>query len=190
MSPKKVSNVTVSRGTDVERRFASLLSVMKERYLAAGYELDDVHLAKILGVHDGILRKGKSSSVSPALVNAVGKIWKVDLNWLLLGKGEEPVVSGEPWGIERLSLESRIARGRWDERKVRRLQAEKNLTQRELADLLQPERPEMRVLYMSGYTGDAIESHGVLAKGVAFLPKPFTLEDLLRKVRKLLDKER
>ena len=64
------------------------------------------------------------------------------------------------------------------------------LNGRELADLLQPERPEMRVLYMSGYTGDAIESHGVLAKGVAFLPKPFTLEDLLRKVRKLLDKER
>jgi transcriptional regulator with XRE-family HTH domain len=136
MSPKKVSNATVSRGTDVERRFASLLSVIKERYLAAGYELDDVHLAEILGVHDGVLRKGKSSSVSPALVNAVGKIWKVDLNWLLLGKGEKPMVSSEPWGIERLSLDIRIARGRWDERKVRRLLAEKNLTQRELADLL------------------------------------------------------
>ena len=64
------------------------------------------------------------------------------------------------------------------------------LNGRELADLLQPERPEMRVLYMSGYTGDAIENHGVLAEGVAFLPKPFTLEDLLRKVRKVLDKER
>ena len=61
---------------------------------------------------------------------------------------------------------------------------------RELADLLQPERPEMRVLYMSGYTGDAIANHGVLAERVAFLPKPFTLEDLLRKVRKVLDKER
>ena len=64
------------------------------------------------------------------------------------------------------------------------------LNGRELADLLQPERPEMRVLYMSGYTGDAIEHHGVLAESVAFLPKPFTLEDLLRKVRKVLDKER
>ena len=61
------------------------------------------------------------------------------------------------------------------------------LNGRELADLLKPERSEMHVLYMSGYTGDAIESHGVLARGVAFLPKPFTLEDLLRKVRKVLD---
>ncbi len=61
------------------------------------------------------------------------------------------------------------------------------LNGREIADLLQPERPEMRVLFMSGYTGDAIESHGVLVEGMAFLPKPFTLEDLLRKVRKVLD---
>ena len=61
------------------------------------------------------------------------------------------------------------------------------LNGRELADLLQPERPNMRVLFMSGYTGDAIESHGVLAPGVAFMPKPFTLEDLLRKVRQVLD---
>ena len=61
------------------------------------------------------------------------------------------------------------------------------LNGRELADLLQPERPEMRVISMSGYAGDAIENHGVLAEGVAFLPKPFTLEDLLRKVRQVLD---
>jgi len=136
MTPKKVSSTVVSRGTDVERRFARLLSVMKERYLAAGFELDDVHLAEILGVHDGVLRKGKSTSVSPALAKAVGKIWGVDLNWLLLGEGEEPGVSGAPLGIERLSLRSRIARGRWDEHKVRRLLAGKKLTQRGLAKLL------------------------------------------------------
>lgn len=136
MTPKKVSNAVVSRGTDIELRFARLLSVMKGRYLAAGYELDDVHLAEILGVHDGVLRKGKSMSVSPALAKAVGNIWKVDLNWLLLGEGEGPVAAGAPWGIERLSLDSRIARGRWDEHKVRLLLAEKKLTQRELAKLL------------------------------------------------------
>jgi two-component system cell cycle sensor histidine kinase/response regulator CckA len=59
---------------------------------------------------------------------------------------------------------------------------------RDLADLLQPERPETRVLYMSGYTGDVIANHGVLAGTASFLPKPFTLEDLLRKVRQVLDK--
>jgi PAS domain S-box-containing protein len=59
---------------------------------------------------------------------------------------------------------------------------------RDLADLLKPERPDMRVLYMSGYTGDVIANHGVLAGSAAFLPKPFTLEDLLRKVRQVLDK--
>ena len=136
MNPKKVPSTVVSRGTDIERRFARLLSMMKERYLAAGFELDDVHLAEILGVHDGVLRKGKSTSVSPALAKAVGKIWRVDLNWLLLGEGEEPVASEEPWGIERLSLRSRISRGRWDEHKVRRLLSEKKLTQRGLAKLL------------------------------------------------------
>jgi CheY-like chemotaxis protein len=62
------------------------------------------------------------------------------------------------------------------------------LNGRELADLLQAERPETRVLFMSGYTGDAIEGHGVKSQGMAFLPKPFTLEDLLRKVRDVLDK--
>ncbi len=64
------------------------------------------------------------------------------------------------------------------------------LNGRELADKLQPERPEMRVLYMSGYTGDAIESHGVPAQGMAFLSKPFTLEELLRKVRNVLDQDK
>jgi len=61
------------------------------------------------------------------------------------------------------------------------------LNGRELADQLQAERPETRVLYISGYAGDAIESHGVQAQGLAFLAKPFTLEDLLRKVRSVLD---
>ena len=61
------------------------------------------------------------------------------------------------------------------------------LNGRELAEQLQAERPETRVLYMSGYAGDAIESHGVHAQGLAFLAKPFTLEDLLRKVRNVLD---
>jgi CheY-like chemotaxis protein len=58
---------------------------------------------------------------------------------------------------------------------------------RELADEVRPKRPEMKVLYMSGYTDDAIVHHGVLDPGTAFLQKPFTPGTLLGKVRQVLD---
>jgi len=58
---------------------------------------------------------------------------------------------------------------------------------RELAERLAPTRPEMKVLYTSGYTDDAMVRQGVLSAGVAFLQKPFVPDTLARKVRDVLD---
>jgi two-component system, cell cycle sensor histidine kinase and response regulator CckA len=58
----------------------------------------------------------------------------------------------------------------------------------ELAKRLAPWRPQMRVLYMSGYTSEAVVYYGLLAPGTPFLAKPFTPEALALKVREVLDR--
>jgi two-component system cell cycle sensor histidine kinase/response regulator CckA len=58
---------------------------------------------------------------------------------------------------------------------------------RELVQEVAPMRPEMKVLYMSGYTDEAIVQHGVLQPGTWFLQKPFTTQSLLRKLREVLE---
>ena len=47
--------------------------------------------------------------------------------------------------------------------------------------------PEMKVLYMSGYTDDEIVRHGVMNNDFNFLQKPFKLTQLLEKIREVLD---
>jgi CheY-like chemotaxis protein len=57
---------------------------------------------------------------------------------------------------------------------------------RELGAELKRQRPEILVLYMSGYTGNAVARRGLLEEGVAFIEKPFTAESLAGKVRDTL----
>jgi len=60
---------------------------------------------------------------------------------------------------------------------------------RHLADRLTALRPEMKILYMSGYTEDGIVHHGVIGAGRAFLQKPFRGDVLACEVRRVLDAE-
>jgi two-component system, cell cycle sensor histidine kinase and response regulator CckA len=59
---------------------------------------------------------------------------------------------------------------------------------RELARLLQTIKPQLQCLFMSGYTASVIADHGILDKGVDFVQKPFTSDDLSAKIRAVLDR--
>jgi PAS domain S-box-containing protein len=59
---------------------------------------------------------------------------------------------------------------------------------KDLADSLKSLSPQLKCLYMSGYTADAIAQHGVLDDGVEFIQKPFSLSSISRKVREVLDR--
>jgi len=61
---------------------------------------------------------------------------------------------------------------------------------RELAERLGPLRPDMRVLYMSGYTDDGVVRRTGVTPGSELLEKPFTPDGLARRVRQVLDRAR
>jgi len=56
-----------------------------------------------------------------------------------------------------------------------------------MAECLKTSHPDLKILFTSGYTHDAIAHHGVLEVGIEFLPKPYSLASLSNKVRELLD---
>jgi DNA-binding response OmpR family regulator len=58
---------------------------------------------------------------------------------------------------------------------------------RELADAVRARRPGIRVLFMSGYTDEAVSRHGMISATEAFIQKPFSPLGLARKVRAVLD---
>ena len=59
-----------------------------------------------------------------------------------------------------------------------------------MAEWLKATYPDLKILFTSGYTDDAISRHGVLEACVEFLPKPYTPATLARKVHQLLDDQK
>lgn len=57
----------------------------------------------------------------------------------------------------------------------------------EMAEVLLQRRPDLRIIYMSGYTADIIARHGILPDGVHVIPKPYTQQELAQHVRQALD---
>ncbi len=61
------------------------------------------------------------------------------------------------------------------------------LSGRELSERLKKIRPDLKVLFMSGYTDDAVLHQGLIDESSNFIQKPFSPDDFVRKVRRVLD---
>jgi PAS domain S-box-containing protein len=61
---------------------------------------------------------------------------------------------------------------------------------RQLAERLAPLHPKMKILFTSGYSSDEIANHGIIDEGLNFLGKPYSLPDLAKKLRSVLDGRR
>lgn len=62
-----------------------------------------------------------------------------------------------------------------------------NMNGRDLASRLHEVNPDLKVLFMSGYTANVIVHRGVLDEGISFIQKPFSIQDLAAKLREVLD---
>jgi CheY-like chemotaxis protein len=60
---------------------------------------------------------------------------------------------------------------------------------KDLAQKLLLSRPDLKVLYLSGYTGNAIVHHGMLDPGIDFIQKPFNSQELLAKIREIINRK-
>lgn len=101
----------------------------------------------------------------------------------ILGKQGYKVIEAEN-GVEAFEA------GATQERRINLLLTDvvmPGMSGRELAEKLSRWQPEMKVLYMSGYTDDAMIRYGVLEAGMNFMQKPFSMEALTQKVRQILD---
>ena len=104
------------------------------------------------------------------------------LNEILTEKGYTVLVATDG--------EDAIARSKNHQEKIHLLLTDvvmPKMNGKEVASRLLQDRPDMKVIFMSGYTSDAIVSRGVLDQGIEFLEKPFTSTSVARRVRQVLD---
>jgi len=90
-------------------------------------------------------------------------------------------------GVEALAMAENCARIRHPIHLLLTDVVMQQMSGRQLAEEIERRFPGIKVLFMSGYTNDAVLQRGVLAEGSAFLQKPFSTEALVGKVRELLD---
>lgn len=116
---------------------------------------------------------------------------------VLIVEDEEPILKMSQAMLEVLGYTVLAANGKDQALEIARNYPEKihllltdvvmpDMNGKELADRIQKVKPELRCLYMSGYTSDIIARQGILEEGVKFISKPFSVQDLATKIREVL----
>ena len=136
---------------------------------------------------------GSPAAASPARARAPGgteTILVVEDEWSLRVMIGEVLAGNGYTVVEAATPEEAVAAARAEHRPIALVITDVVLPGQsgpQVAAAVRALRPEARVLYMSGYTDDAIGHQGVLEPGVSFLQKPFMTEQLLHKVREVLE---